>query len=329
MALNIRMALVLVTGSGGFLGSEINRQAVAAGLNIRATGRSNNLASTYTHFLPSDITTPGSLDPCMDGVETVIHAAGLAHIFDAAQDQADRFQLINETGTANVAQVAARSGVKHFVLVSSVSVYGGSRDGGHEESGYFPDSPYALSKYKAELRAIEIAESSGMALTILRLATLFGAGDPGNVGRLMRSIDRRRFIWVGNGSNRKSLLHVRDAARACINVAQSPAEGVNIYNVSAPPCTMRTIVDELSLALKKRPLPIHVPAAFALTSASVLGKLTGHRGRLGTLHTTLQKWLADDIYDAQKFEQAFDFRTQINLSEGLREEVAWYRNTMQ
>ena len=318
---------LLISGACGFLGSEIVRQTVAAGLSVRATARGDKPGIAANHYVPADITVPSSLVPLMDGVATVIHAAGLAHVFDSAQNQAERFQLINEVGTANVAQVAARSGVKHFIFVSSVSVYGGSSDGGHEDAGLFPDGPYAESKYNAELRAIEIASSSGMALTILRLATLFGAGDPGNVGRLMRSIDRRRFIWVGDGSNRKSLLHVKDAARACIKVAQSNADGVNIYNVSAPPCTMKTIVDELSLALGKRPLPVHIPGAFALTSASVIGKRTGGRGRLGTLHTTLQKWLADDVYDASKFEQAFGFRTQVSLADGLREEVAWYRNS--
>jgi nucleoside-diphosphate-sugar epimerase len=323
------MVTVLVTGAGGFLGSAIVGHAIATGSSVRSTDRRDNPALTDAHFTPSDITDPKSLAPVMDGVDAVIHAAGLAHIFDATQNHADRFQLINATGTANVAEAAAQSGVTHCILVSSVSVYGGSRVGGHEDSGLFPDGPYAESKYNAELRAIEIASSSCMTLTILRLATLFGAGDPGNVGRLMRSIDRRRFIWVGDGSNRKSLLHVKDAARACINVAQSPAAGVNIYNVSARPYTMKAIVDELALALKKRPLPIHIPGAFALTSATVLGKLTGGRGRFSTLHTTLQKWLADDVYDSQKFEQAFGFRTQVSLTDGLREEVEWYRNSKQ
>ena len=323
------MRLLLVSGASGFVGSEIVRQAIATGASVSATSRGKPPTLINCHYVPADITDEESLDPVMDGVETVIHAAGLAHVFDSAQALADQFHGINETGTANVAHAAAQSGVKHFILISSVSVYGGSRDGGHEASGFFPNSPYAISKYMAELRAIEIACSSGMAITILRLATLFGPGDPGNVGRLMRSIDKGRFIWVGDGSNRKSLLHVKDAARSCINVAQSPAAGVKVYNVSAQPCTMRAIVDELSLALKKRPLPIRIPAAFALSSASVIGKLAGSRGRFSTLHTTLQKWLADDIYDAQKFEQAFGFQAQVSLADGLREEIEWYRNTTQ
>ena len=80
-----------------------------------------------------------------------------------------------------------------------------------------------------------------MALTILRLATLYGEGDPGNVGRLIRTLDRGRFLWIGDGSNRESLLYKGDAARACMAVAERPASGINIYNVSAlkkPPIFM-------------------------------------------------------------------------------------------
>jgi nucleoside-diphosphate-sugar epimerase len=113
-----------------------------------------------------------------------------------------------------------------LILISSVSVYGPYTLGLYDENTPCrPVGPYPLSKFHAELRAIEIADKSGMALTILRLATLYGEGDPGNVGRLIRSLDQGRFVWIGDGSNRKSLLYKRDAARACVAVASSPAAG--------------------------------------------------------------------------------------------------------
>ena len=149
--------------------------------------------------------------------------------------------------------------------------------------------PYVLSKYNAELRAIEIVLVSGMALTILRLATLYGEGDPGNVGRLMRTLDRGRFLWIGDGSNRKSLLYKEDAARACVAVAERPASGINIYNVSAPACTMREIVDGIADALGKHPSPVRVPATPALLLSRHLAKIPNRR--LTGLHQTVKKWL--------------------------------------
>ena len=315
------MACILITGANGFLGSEIVRQLAGTCLGIRAADKQEESIFPGIDYRPADILEPASLVSVVQGADCVMHAAGLAHIFDKTKAINAPFKAVNEIGTANVAQAAAKAGVKHFILVSSVSVYGGSREGGHEESGFHPEGPYAESKYQAELRAIEIAKASGMALTILRLATLYGEGDPGNVARLMRSIDRGRFIWIGNGSNHKSLLHREDAARACLVVAQHPASGVNIYNVSAPPCSMRDVVQGLALALGK-PVPTwHIPGSLTLAVAGMASAVAGGKGRLGNLRATLQKWLADDVYDAGKFEQAFDFKTQVNLADGLRREA--------
>jgi nucleoside-diphosphate-sugar epimerase len=304
---------VLITGASGFLGSALVRQIALAGLSVRATDRREAIEIPGIECVCADILQPDTLKAALEGVDGVIHAAGLAHVFDKAA--ATPFKVVNEIGTLNVACAAAQAGVKHFILVSSVAVYGGSRAGGGEDSGCYPDGPYAESKYQAELRAIEIARSTGMSLTILRLATLYGEGDPGNVARLMRAIDRRRFVWVGDGSNRKSLLHREDAARACLTALRAPGADVNVYNISAPPCTMKEIVTGLAAVLG-RPLPgWRFPAALAL----------GLSRPLRTVRSTLEKWLADDVYDARKFEVTFGFRARVGLAEGLRREVEWYR----
>jgi nucleoside-diphosphate-sugar epimerase len=186
-----------------------------------------------------------------------------------------------------------------------------------------PVGPYALSKYNAELRAIEIARESGMALTILRLATLYGEGDPGNVGRLMRTLDRGRFLWIGDGSNRKSLLYRGDAARACMAVAERPASGINIYNISAPACTMREIVDGIADALGKHPFPVRVPASPALFLSRHLSRIPNRR--MAGLHQTVKKWLAEDVYDTRRFAEAYGFQTKTSLKDGLKREVDWYK----
>ena len=161
-----------------------------------------------------------------------------------------------------------------------------------------------------------------MALTILRLAALYGEGDPGNVGRLMRTLDRERFLWIGDGSNRKSLLYKGDAALACMAVAEQPASGI-IYNVSAPACTTREIVDGIADALGKHPSPVRVPASLALLLSRHLSRIPNRR--MAGLHQTVQKWLAEDVYDTRRFEEAYGFQTKTSLEDGLKREVDWYR----
>jgi len=257
-------------------------------------------------------------------VDCVCHAAGLAHIFSKSKALNAPFHEVNVVGSKLVATVAAKAGVKKFIFISSVSTYGGISHGKDEDSECSPEGSYAESKLQAERCLIELCKKEKMSLTILRLATLYGEEDPGNVARLVRSIGRGRFIWVGLGDNLKSLLHREDAARACIAVMKARVSGIKLYNVSAPPCKMRDIVAAITLALGKSVPSWRIPASFALNSARMITGLSFNRGPLSTLHGTLQKWLADDYYETAKFRKTFNFETTIGLEEGIQREVAWY-----
>jgi nucleoside-diphosphate-sugar epimerase len=323
--------VVLVTGANGFLGRAIVSLLRVSGNSVRTT----DLVATSDVFddmyRKADITRPEEFKPVSEGATTVVHVAGLAHIFSPKANLADRFRQINEIGTANVVTAASAAGVEHLILISSVSVYGPHTQGMYDENTpCSPVGPYALSKYNAELQAIEIARESRMALTILRLATLYGEGDPGNVGRLIRALDGGRFLWIGDGSNRKSLLYVGDAARACMTVAGRPASGINIYNVSGPACTMHEIVAGIAATLGKHPFPVRVPSSLALLLSRYLSMIPNRR--MARLHQTVKKWLAEDVYDNRRFEEAYGFQTKTSLKDGLKREVDWYRrdkNTIQ
>lgn len=321
------MKRVLITGATGFLGSAVARACEAAGLAVQTTGRSSQPVNAPPNYRAADLGDCAAIEPLVQGVECVIHVAGLAHQFRAGRHDRPAFIAGNVEATANVVGAAAAAGIAHVVLVSSVSVYGGSA--ANEDVPCRPHGPYAESKYLAEQGAIELAERHGIRLTILRMATIYGEGDPGNMARLMRTIDRGRFIWIGTGANQKSLIYRDDAARACVAAAQSRGSGTSVYNVSAPPAAMRAVVSELAAALGQRVPRWHIPAGLVLSGTGLLARISGGRGALGRLPLTAQKWLADDIYPALRFEQQFAFQPEVTLSEGLRREVAWYRRQVQ
>jgi nucleoside-diphosphate-sugar epimerase len=74
-------------------------------------------------------------------------------------------------------------------------------------------------------------------------------------------------------------------------VAERPASGINIYNISAPACTMREIVDGIADALGKHPFPVRVPASLALLLSRHLSRIPNRRmaGNLGTRYQFLAK----------------------------------------
>lgn len=315
---------LVCTGAAGFVGSELVRQAAAQGLSVRGLVRTAVAPIEGVTFYPGDVQDPSSLRAAFEGAGTVVHAAALAHVFDRRRNDADLFTAVNEVGTANVVRAAVAAGVTRVVLVSSVAVYGRGDDV-DESVPCRPTAPYATSKWRAEQRAGEVAEAAGVPLTVLRLATVYGEGDRGNVARLMRALDRGRFVWVGDGANRKSLIHRQDAAEALLLAAGRATAIAGIFNVTAAPCSMREIVDILSDALGRRAPVRAVPGWVARAGARGALGITNGRGPLGALGAALTKWLADDAYDGSRFVAAFGFRPRVSLSEGLAREVAWYR----
>ena len=315
---------ILVTGANGFLGRAILTQLQMSSVPVYGTDIGAVSSLPGVAYQKADITRPEELITVLKNINVVIHTAGLAHVFSPDSNSFDKFRQVNEVGTVNIASTASAMGVEHLILISSVSVYGPCTRGIYDEdTPCEPVGPYALSKYNAELRAIEVARKSNMALTILRLATLYGEEDPGNVGRLMRLLDSGHFIWIGDGRNRKSLLYRNDAACASVAVAKRPASGINIYNVSAPPCTMRDIVDGFADFLGKHLLPVQVPASLAMFLSRQLSRIPDRR--LADIHQKVKKWLAEDIYDVRRFEKAYNFHPLISLKDGLKREVEWYR----
>jgi hypothetical protein len=88
---------------------------------------------------------------------------------------------------------------------------------------------------------------------------------------------------------------------------------------------MRDVVDGLASALGGHVPNLHIPPYFALSLTRGVVRLARGYGPLDAIHANLQKWLADDVYNASKFEETFNFKAKVELAEGLNREVVWYR----
>lgn len=313
-------APILVTGGTGFLGRAVVAQLRAAGYAVRSMQRGP--VSDGSCAVAGDVRDPAAVDRAVQGAEAAVHAAGLAHVFRGATAAA--LADVNERGTDVLARAAVAAGVRHLVLVSSVAVYGSARSA-REEDDCRPITPYGVSKAAAERRAIAAVGGTATRLTILRLATLYGEGDRGNVQRLLSALERGRFAWVGRGANRKTLLHVGDAARACMLALAAGGDAVEVYNVAAPPVAMRGVVEGLAQALGRRVPSWRVPLGLARAAATVAGYVAPARGR--AIHEALDKWSSDDVYPGDKFARRSGFEPHVSLAEGLARQVAWSRSS--
>jgi nucleoside-diphosphate-sugar epimerase len=316
---------MLVTGASGFVGGAVLRLAMRDGhACVTLSRRPIARAGVVAHL--GDITDTNLLARAMDGVDVVIHAAGLAHQRGPVPDEA--FTHANVEGTRQVAEAAVLASVRHLVVVSSVAVYGREKDAGgkapDESAPLRPDTPYGLSKRDAERAARAVADRAGLALTLLRPATVIGPGDPGSVAALAQLLRRRRFIGVGDGAAQSTLIDVDDLARACLTCATTAAAGTAIYNVGGWPVSKREMVQTLAGALEV-PVPrLSLPSSVARGLGVALGPLA-FIGSAGWLRGRLTAWLANDLYDDTRWRARFGPAARTPWPDTLRREALWLR----
>src|SRR6202034_3587872 len=141
--------------------------------------------------------------PYLEGITQVVHLAGIAHTGGV---DVERYERVNRDATAELSAAAARSGVRHFVFVSSIRAQSGpSADHAlteNDEPG--PTDAYGRSKLAAEAAV----RSAGVPFTILRPALFYGPGVKGNFATLLRAALSPWPLPVKDFVNRRSLLSV-------------------------------------------------------------------------------------------------------------------------
>lgn len=323
---------VLVTGASGFLGRAVV-EALQDGSNFEVSGligksSKNNAPGT---LLPanlfsadiSDYSTLKGFEESFKNIKTVIHTAGLAHQF--GQTTKEDFWKVNVRGTKNVCNLAFKTGAEHFVLISSVSVYGNYGSAEIDESFECrPEGIYAESKLESESRAKEICGANGMRLTILRPSTIIGEGDRGNTARLIKMIDQGRFVWIGEGKNKKSLIYKKDVANAILKLLVAGKRyDAEVYNLTSKAVSMEEIVSVIAGSLRKKTPRLKIPKNL-VRGFFKLNRAPFSVGYLKKIEKTTEKWLSDDIFSGREFSERFAFEPPTTISEALERQVDYY-----
>ncbi|HET9480739.1 MAG TPA: NAD(P)-dependent oxidoreductase, partial [Candidatus Polarisedimenticolia bacterium] len=148
----------LVTGAAGFIGGRVALRQAAAGRDVIALdlpGRPADHLQSVTIRLEADITRPDSLDAALKDarIDLVVHCAALM----GGWGSPDEYRRVNVDGTRNVLAWAAATGVRRFIYISSVSVYGMPAVTGIDETRPFRHIglPYGDSKMEAERAVLQ------------------------------------------------------------------------------------------------------------------------------------------------------------------------------
>ncbi len=188
---------------------------------VRQEEQAEDLAKHGVEPVIGDLRAPVTLGQAAAGMDAVVH---LAAFFRGATDQQAR--ETNEQGTIGLARAARGSGVSKFVFVSTSLVYGPGRGRpAREEDELKPTGAYPTAKAAAERALQDLDRTHGPGLTILRLAFVYGEGDP----HLAEVVN---FVRRWNPAKRMHMVHHADVDQAIMLALDTQNGRERVYNVA-------------------------------------------------------------------------------------------------
>ena len=309
---------ILITGATGFVGRPLCAELTRRGSEYRAAVRRGGILGPIDEVSVGEINESTDWRPAMQGVQVVIHLAGLAHRTRRTPADDEHFRLVNAEGTAALGKAAAAAGVERIVFLSTVKVNGDRSDNRPltEEDPPNPDGPYARSKLAAEEALRLVSTETGIGVTIVRTPLVYGPGVRANFLALMTAVAKGIPLPLGAIRNARSLIFVGnliDALLLCVD--QPTAAGQVFFVKDGPDLSTPDLVREIARAAGRRARLIPVPVALLNGGARVVGR--------GDAVSRLTESL---VVDDRKIRERFHWRPPFDMRHGLEQTVQWYLN---
>jgi len=304
----------LVTGGGGFIGSNLVRAILEEGRSVRvldnfSTGFRENLQEVVDDIdlVEGDIRDADTCRRASTGAEVVCHQAAIPSVPRSMEDPQGCFDA-NIVGTHNMLMAARDAGVRRFVFAASSSAYGAGEELPKRETmPVLPLSPYAAAKAAGELLAATWHRAFGLETISLRYFNVFGPRqDPTNqyagviaafASRMLRG---RRPIIYGDGTQSRDFTFVENVIHANLLAAEAPEVHGELVNIGCGEAIdLNAMVSAFNEVIGTSLDPIYEPprpgdVKHSLADVSVARRLLG-------------------------------YEPQVFFTDGLRRTIDWYR----
>lgn len=322
------MNKILVTGATGAVGPLVVNAFHDAGYSIRTLSLDPVPADIWPDDVETrigDVTDAAAVHAAMQGVNAVIHLAALLHIVDPPPEFRRKYERINIGGTSTVVDAAVQAGVKRIVFFSTIAVYGQSN--GRvltENTPPCPDTFYAQTKLAAEKIVFAAQGADGRDIgTVLRLGAVYGSRIKGNYERLTKALARHRFIPIGKGLNRRTLVYDKDVAQAAVLAVSNPAAAGRVFNVTDGEFhTLHEIIKSICLALNRKPPMVSLPLGISRNIACLIERV-GQSAELDlpALCAMIDKYNDDIAVEGNIIQKELGFSPQYDLQNGWNETI--------
>lgn len=320
------MSRVLVTGAHGFVASHLAKALLARGDEVRVLDRpapreadvgGERLSGldlleirAEVKLAEGDLRDAEAVSDAVAGCDAVFHLAAQTIVGVARSSPLETFE-VNVRGAWNVFEACREQGTGRVVFASSDKAYGASPELPYRED--FPlraAYPYDASKAAADIVARSYAHAYDVPIAVTRFANVYGGGDL-NFSRLIPEtvvavLEGRAPAIRSDGSPERDFLHVEDAVSAYLAIEAALAAGEaagEAFNAGGErPHTVREVVELIA----------------GLAGAAVEPDFQGEGNPDGEIDR--------QFVDSAKLRELTGWAPQVDLADGLRETLEWYRD---
>ncbi|MEY8200931.1 MAG: NAD(P)-dependent oxidoreductase [Colwellia sp.] len=332
------MNTAVIFGGSGFIGSHFAQYLLDNGLVQKVVvadmvpldkNRITDLYASYVSqglisFVETDVRQ--SINLKLDGQVALI--ANFAAVHREPGHEPNEYYETNLLGAENVCNWANATNCESIIFTSSIAPYGPSEEARDEQSLPVPATAYGGSKLAAEKihQTWQAADTTNRKLVIVRPGVVFGAGEGGNVTRLIKATVKRYFFYMGNKNTRKAGTYVKELCNAMWwALSEKANQSPVLFNMSMNPSpTIEEYVNTLcEVAEIKRFVP-NVPFSIMYAASLVIEPITKLAGieqpispvrmrKLVKSNNIIPQYLADNSYQyLYTFKQALSDWRQDN-----------------
>ena len=297
--------VVAVTGSSGFIGKSLVNALTGSVDQLILVVRNVNQKTVHKQ-IEFDLVSTDIPQDFFSGVDYIFHLAGCAHDTNRIIDK-DYYYKINVEATVNLAKFAIKNKVKKFIFLSSVKAGGNLMDSScmSEYDQSEPEGIYGRTKREAELQVLRRGRQSGMHISIIRSALVYGPSMKGNLYDMFSGIKKGWFPPLPETGNRRSMIHVDDVVQAILLLASDQRSNDEIFIVTdGKTYSSRDIYEIMCSTLDKRIPRWSVPQFLF----NVIASISSH------LQYRIDKLLGDECYSSKKI-QSIGFKAKKTLKD--------------
>jgi len=311
---------VLVTGATGFVGSRLsenlstNEKANVTGIG-RNLDRVSYLKDHGVKLQSADLLNIDALKELVDGKEVVFHTAA------ALGADPETAHKVNVEATETLVRLAGEAGVLRFVHISTVGVYDMKNLDEVDESAPLAlnhSSTYPRTKAEAEKRAIEMASTYNMEISIVRPSMIYGPGHGVWSEGMFKNVLEGKPVMLGNGSAHFNPVYIDDVVDSIIRCAKHPKAAGEAFNVSAEITTWREFMNYYGDLCGKEPkgLPL------------IIARLMAFANRVPGVSTPIDQGFIEMAtsrknFPIKKAAGLIDWKPKVTLEEGMKRTTDW------